>query len=77
MLNFLGCSAQGIAVASGVTTLALLERMVERKILTRCGRASHSQQRHRLPGAARERSGRGGGCPPDARPDAAPVRRTG
>ena len=33
MLNFLGCSAQGIAVASGVTTLALLERMVERKIL--------------------------------------------
>ena len=28
MLNFLGCSAQGIAVASGVTTLALLERMV-------------------------------------------------
>jgi hypothetical protein len=35
MLNFLGCSAQGIAVASGVTTLALLERMVERKILTR------------------------------------------
>jgi hypothetical protein len=35
MLNFLGCSAQGIAVASGVTTLALLERLVERKILTR------------------------------------------
>ncbi len=35
MLNFLGCSAQGIAVASGVTTLALLERMVERGILTR------------------------------------------
>jgi len=35
MLNFLGCSAQGIAVASGVTTLAVLERMVERKILTR------------------------------------------
>ena len=35
MLNFLGCSAQGTAVASGVTTLALLERMVERKILTR------------------------------------------
>ncbi len=27
MLNFLGCSAQGIAVANGVTTLALLERM--------------------------------------------------
>jgi hypothetical protein len=35
MINFLGCSAQGIAVANGVTTLALLERMVERKILTR------------------------------------------
>jgi hypothetical protein len=28
-------SAQGIAIANGVTTLALLERMVERKILTR------------------------------------------
>ena len=35
MLNFLGCSAQGMAIASGVTTLALLERMVERNILTR------------------------------------------
>ena len=35
MLNFLGCGAQGLAVASGVTTLALLERMVERNILTR------------------------------------------
>ena len=35
MLNFLGCSAQGLAVASGVTTLALLERMVEQNILTR------------------------------------------
>jgi hypothetical protein len=35
MINFLGCSAQGIAVANGATTLALLERMVERKILTR------------------------------------------
>jgi hypothetical protein len=35
MLNFLGCSAQGMAIASGVTTLALLERMVERDILTR------------------------------------------
>jgi hypothetical protein len=34
MLNFLGCSAQGIAVASGVTTLALLERLVAQKILT-------------------------------------------
>ena len=34
MLNFLGCSAQGIAVASGVTTLALLECLVERNILT-------------------------------------------
>lgn len=35
MLSFLGCSAQGIAVANGVTTVALLELMVERKILTR------------------------------------------
>jgi hypothetical protein len=35
MINFLGCSAQGIAVANGVTTLALLEHMVERKILSR------------------------------------------
>ena len=35
MINFLGCSAQGIAVANGVTTVALLEHMVERKILTR------------------------------------------
>jgi hypothetical protein len=35
MINFLGCSAQGIAIANGATTLALLERLVERKILTR------------------------------------------
>ncbi|MGH6737342.1 MAG: hypothetical protein ACRECX_14895 [Methyloceanibacter sp.] len=35
MLSFLGCSAQGMAVASGVTTLALLEVLVEKKILTR------------------------------------------
>jgi hypothetical protein len=35
MINFLGCSAQGIAVANGAITLALLERMVERKVLTR------------------------------------------
>ena len=34
MINFLGCSAQGIAVANGVTTLALLEHMVDRKMLT-------------------------------------------
>ena len=34
MINFLGCSAQGIAVANGVIALALLEHMVERKILT-------------------------------------------
>jgi hypothetical protein len=34
MINFLGCSAQGIAVANGVTTVALLEHMVTRKILT-------------------------------------------
>jgi hypothetical protein len=31
MINFLGCSAQGIAVANGVTTLALLEHLVERE----------------------------------------------
>ena len=35
MLNFLGCSVEGMAVASGVSTLALLELMVERKILTK------------------------------------------
>ena len=35
MISFLGCSAQGIAVANGVTTLALLEHMVERKMLTK------------------------------------------
>jgi hypothetical protein len=35
MINFLGCSTQGIAVANGVTTVALLEHMVERKVLTR------------------------------------------
>ena len=35
MMSFLGCSAQGIAVANGVTTVALLERLVERKILTK------------------------------------------
>jgi hypothetical protein len=34
MMNFLGCSAQGIAVANGVTTLALLERLVAQEILT-------------------------------------------
>jgi hypothetical protein len=34
MINFLGCSAQGIAVANGATTLALLEHLVERQILT-------------------------------------------
>ena len=34
MLNFLGCTAQGIAVANGVTTLALLEVMVEKRILS-------------------------------------------
>jgi hypothetical protein len=34
MLNFLGCSAQGIAVANGVTTLALLELMVKKQILS-------------------------------------------
>jgi len=33
MINFLGCSAQAIAVANGATTLALLELLVERKIL--------------------------------------------
>ena len=34
MINFLGCSGQGIAVANGATTLALLEHLVQRKILT-------------------------------------------
>jgi len=34
MINFLGCGAQGIAVANGATTLALLEHLVQRKILT-------------------------------------------
>jgi hypothetical protein len=34
MINFLGCSAQGIAVGNGATTLALLEHLVQRKILT-------------------------------------------
>ena len=33
MINFLGCSAQAIAVANGVTTIALLERLVERRFL--------------------------------------------
>ncbi|HMK40380.1 MAG TPA: hypothetical protein VK451_02350 [Methyloceanibacter sp.] len=35
MISFLGCSDQAIAVANGVTTLALLEHLVERKVLTR------------------------------------------
>ena len=35
MINFFGCRAQGIAVANGVITLALLEHLIERKILTR------------------------------------------
>jgi hypothetical protein len=35
MINFLGCSAEGIAVANGATTLALLETLVERKIISR------------------------------------------
>ena len=34
MISFLGCSDQAIAVANGVTTVALLEHLVERKILT-------------------------------------------
>jgi hypothetical protein len=34
MINFLGCSGQGIAVGNGATTLALLEHLVQRKILT-------------------------------------------
>jgi len=36
MINFLGSSAHAIAVANGAVTLALLERLVERKILA-CG----------------------------------------
>jgi hypothetical protein len=35
MINFLGCSTQGMAVANGAITLALLELLVERKIITR------------------------------------------
>jgi hypothetical protein len=35
MMNFLGCTAQGIAVANGVTTVALLECLVEKNVLTR------------------------------------------
>ena len=31
MMSFLGCSDQAIAVANGVTTLALLEHLVEKK----------------------------------------------
>ena len=41
MINFLGCSAQGIAVANGVTTLALLEHMVDQEFFAG-RRASYS-----------------------------------
>lgn len=34
MINFLGCSAEGVAVASGATTLALLELLVQREVLS-------------------------------------------
>ena len=74
MINFLGCSAQGIAVANGVTTLALLEHMVERKILTR-SEVRGSWKRHRMPRTAHQCPGRRGGNPPDARPNATSIRR--
>ena len=35
MINFLGCSAQGVAISSGALTLALLERLVEREVISR------------------------------------------
>ena len=35
MINFLGCSAQGVAIFSGALTLALLQHLVEREIISR------------------------------------------
>ncbi len=35
MINFLGCSAQCIAICSGALTLALLEHLVERGVISR------------------------------------------
>ena len=35
MISFLCCSAEGIAIANGATTVAMLELLVERKIITR------------------------------------------
>lgn len=35
MINFLGCSAQGVAIASGALTLALLEHLVEHQGISR------------------------------------------
>lgn len=35
MISFLCCSAEGIAIANGATTVALLELLVERKVLTK------------------------------------------
>ncbi len=35
MINFLGCSAQGVAIFSGALTLALLEHLVEREVISR------------------------------------------
>ena len=75
MINFLGCSAQGIAVANGVTTLALLEQLVERKILTRADvRAILGSGIECLEPRINVRSvGRGGSL--DARSDASAVQR--
>ena len=35
MINFLGCTAQGVAIASGAITLETLQLLVDKKILTR------------------------------------------
>ena len=56
MINFLGCSAQGIAVANGVTTLALLERSAERKIPTFLEAASSVSSRALMFGRLQRRS---------------------
>ena len=77
MINFLGCSAQGIAVANGVITLALLEHMVEKKISGACRCARNSRKRHRVPSAAHQCWICRRGGPPDARPNAPVIRRIG
>jgi hypothetical protein len=74
MINLLGCSAQGIAVTNDVTTVALLERMVERKILTRADvRAFLGNCIECLEPRINVRTVAGG--PPDARSNATSIRR--